>query len=77
MANQVKLGVVDAMLVGTSIWTNLVPEFGVFDLGYLFQDFDHPARHRDTGGCGACQSPGTKSGYTFPAWGRNLARATS
>src|SRR5207247_7518376 len=38
LVNQLKLGVVDAMLVGTPIWTNLVPEFGVFDLGYLFQD---------------------------------------
>src|SRR5947209_13048395 len=44
VANQVKLGVVAGMLVGTSIWTNLVPEFGAFDLGYLFQDFEHQRR---------------------------------
>ena len=73
VANQVKLGVVDVMLVGTSIWTNLVPEFGVFDLGYLFQDFAHQRR--------ACETPeGTalgellaqKAGTRVGAWGRNL-----
>src|SRR5258708_17566103 len=30
VANQVKLGVVDAQLVGSSIYTNLVPEFAMF-----------------------------------------------
>jgi TRAP-type C4-dicarboxylate transport system substrate-binding protein len=73
VANQVKLGVVDAQLVGASIWTNLVPEFGVFDLGYLFQDYDNLLR--------ATASPaGTtlqallvqKAGTHFPAWGRNI-----
>ena len=44
VVSQVKMGVVDAMLVGTSIWTNVVPEFGVFDLGYVFQDYDHMRR---------------------------------
>ncbi|MBV8911964.1 MAG: TRAP transporter substrate-binding protein [Acetobacteraceae bacterium] len=73
VVNQVKLGVVDAMLVGTSIWTNLVPEFGAFDLGYLFQDFAHQRR--------ACETPeGTalsellvqKAGARVGGWGRNL-----
>jgi tripartite ATP-independent transporter DctP family solute receptor len=73
VANQVKLGVVDAILVGTSIWTNLVPEFGAFDLGYLFQDFAHQRR--------ACETPegaalgellAQKAGARVGAWGRNL-----
>src|SRR6201989_713265 len=38
VVNQVKLGVVEMMLVGTPIWTNIVPECGVFDLGYLFEN---------------------------------------
>src|ERR1700689_5469351 len=39
--NQVKMGVVDMTLIGTSIWANIVPESGVFDLGYVFDDYDH------------------------------------
>jgi TRAP-type transport system periplasmic protein len=44
VANQVKLGVVDAQFVGRSIYTNLVPEFGIFDMGYVFNDYDHVRR---------------------------------
>jgi TRAP-type transport system periplasmic protein len=73
VANQVKLGVVDAMLVGTSIWTNLVPEFGVFDLGYLFNDFAHQRRAIDTPeGKAIGELLVQKTSVHFPAWGRNL-----
>ena len=73
VANQVKLGVVDAMLVGASIWTNLVPEFGVFDLGFLFQDYDHLLRAAATpAGAGLQQLLVEKAGTHFPAWGRNI-----
>ena len=73
VANQVKLGVVDAMLVGTSIWTNLVPEFGVFDLGYLFQDFEHQRRATATPeGAALANLLVQKAGTHIPAWGRNL-----
>ena len=73
IANQLKLGVVDIMLSGTSIWANMVPELGVFDLGYVFQDFDHLRR--------AATSPAgvaleallvQKTGAHLPAFGRNL-----
>ena len=73
VANQVKLGVVDVMLVGASIWTNLVPEFGVFDLGFLFQDYDHLLRATATpAGAGLQQLLVDKAGVHFPAWGRNI-----
>ncbi|HEV2677081.1 MAG TPA: TRAP transporter substrate-binding protein [Aliidongia sp.] len=73
VANQVRLGVVDAMLVGASIWTNLVPEFGVFDLGFLFQDYDHLLRATATpAGAGLQQLLVDKAGTHFPAWGRNI-----
>jgi len=48
VVNQVKMGVVDMTLIGTPIWANIVPEFGVFDLGYVFQDYDHMRRAADT-----------------------------
>ena len=73
VVNQVKLGVVDLMLVGASIWTNLVPEFGVFDLGFLFQDYDHLLRATATpAGAGLQQLLVDKAGAHFPAWGRNI-----
>ena len=37
---QVKMGAIQMMLSGTSIWATLVPEIGVLDLGYLFDNFD-------------------------------------
>lgn len=73
VVSQVKLGVVDMMLVGTSIWTNVVPEFGVFDLGYVFQDYDHMLRVAATPAATALEALLVqKAGAHFPAWGRNL-----
>ena len=36
VVGSVKLGVVDMMVSGSSIWSTLAPEIGVLDLGYLF-----------------------------------------
>jgi TRAP-type C4-dicarboxylate transport system substrate-binding protein len=73
VANQVKLGVVDIMLSGTSIWTNMVPELGVFDLGYVFQDFDHMLRAASTPAGIALEALLVqKTGAHLPAFGRNL-----
>jgi TRAP-type transport system periplasmic protein len=73
VVSQVKMGVVDIMLVGTSIWTNIVPEFGVFDMGYVFQDYDHLRRLAATpAGIALAQLLVKKAGTHFPAWGRNL-----
>ncbi len=73
VVSQVKIGVVDMMLVGTPIWTNIVPEFGVFDLGYLFQDYDHLRRAAASPAAAALEALLVqKAGAHFPAWGRNL-----
>jgi tripartite ATP-independent transporter DctP family solute receptor len=73
VVGQLKAGVVDLMLVGTSIWTNVVPEFGVFDLGYVFQDYDHMLRAAATPAAAALQALLVqKAGARFPAFGRNL-----
>lgn len=37
---QVKLGVVDMSVGGSSIWSTVVPEVGMFDIGYLFENWD-------------------------------------
>src|ERR1700712_3851689 len=73
VVSQVKMGVVDMMLVGTPIWTNIVPECGVFDLGYLFEDYDHLRRVSKTPAADELRKLLVqKAGAHFPAWGRNL-----
>ena len=47
LTQQVRLGALDMMVSGTSIWATLVPEVGVFDLGYLFENNDHAGRALD------------------------------
>lgn len=44
---QVKIGAIDIMISGTSIWSTLVPEIGILDSGYLFNDMDHVGRSLD------------------------------
>ncbi len=46
---QVKVGAVDMMVVGSSIWATVAPEVGLLDLGYMFDSFDHVARSIDGG----------------------------
>lgn len=73
VVNQVKMGVVDIMLAGTSIWSNIVPEIGVFDLGYVFEDFDHMRRAAQTPAFGGLEHMlEQKAGCHFPSVGRNL-----
>ena len=73
VVNQVKMGVIDMTLIGTPIWANIVPEFGVFDLGYVFQDYDHMRRAADTAaGKALGQLLVQKAGAHLPALGRNL-----
>jgi tripartite ATP-independent transporter DctP family solute receptor len=47
MVQQVRLGSVDMMISGTSIWATLMPEMGVLDMGYLFSNNDHCGRALD------------------------------
>ena len=49
VANSVKLGVIDMMVTGTSIWANLVPDFGLLDLGFLFESFAQQTKALDAG----------------------------
>jgi tripartite ATP-independent transporter DctP family solute receptor len=47
--NSVKLGVIDLMVGGSSIASNLVPLMGTLDLGYLFSSFPQQTRALDAG----------------------------
>lgn len=47
VVQQVKVGSIDMMVSGSSIWATLVPEFGMLDLGYVFESYAHAARALD------------------------------
>jgi TRAP-type transport system periplasmic protein len=55
VVQQVRLGAMDMMISGTSIWATAVPEMGVLDMGYLFQSADHVGKSLD-GAAGATLS---------------------
>ncbi|WP_130835407.1 TRAP transporter substrate-binding protein [[Erwinia] mediterraneensis] len=44
---QVRIGAINMMISGTSIWATLVPEMGVLDLGYLFKDWNQVGQALD------------------------------
>lgn len=44
---QVRIGAINMMISGTSIWATLVPEIGVLDLGYLFKDYNQVGKALD------------------------------
>ncbi|BAN26977.1 TRAP transporter substrate-binding protein [Caballeronia insecticola] len=47
VVQQVKVGAVDMMVTGSSIWATVLPELGMLDLGYVFDGFDHVGRAMD------------------------------
>ena len=49
VVQQVKVGSIDMMLTGSSIWATVTPQLGMLDLGYLFDSYDHVARALDSG----------------------------
>ena len=40
VVQQVKVGSIDMMLTGSSIWATVTPQFGMLDLGYLFDSYE-------------------------------------
>jgi tripartite ATP-independent transporter DctP family solute receptor len=53
VVQQVKVGSIDMMLTGSSIWATVTPQLGMLDLGYLFDSYEHVAKALDSGGVGA------------------------
>lgn len=70
VVNQVKAGSVDMMLTGASIWATVVPEFGLLDLGFLFNSYDHCSRAIDAGvGAAYDKLLAARAGVTILGWG--------
>src|SRR6476661_5566419 len=49
MVQQLKLGAADMMISGSSIWSQVAPEFGVLDMGYIFNSWDGVGKALDSG----------------------------
>jgi tripartite ATP-independent transporter DctP family solute receptor len=47
VVQQVKVGSIDMMVTGSSIWATVLPEIGMLDLGYLFDSYVHASRALD------------------------------
>ncbi|MGJ7510215.1 TRAP transporter substrate-binding protein [Variovorax sp. GT1P44] len=44
VVQQVKVGSIDMMVTGSSIWATALPEIGMLDLGYVFESYAHAAK---------------------------------
>lgn len=44
VVQQVKVGSIDMMVTGSSIWATVLPEIGMLDLGYLFDSYAHASK---------------------------------
>lgn len=70
VVNQVKVGSVDMMLTGASIWATVVPEFGMLDLGFLFNSYDHCSKALDAGvGQAYDKMLADRTGVNILGWG--------
>jgi tripartite ATP-independent transporter DctP family solute receptor len=74
VVQQVKVGSIDIMLTGSSIWATVAPEFGMLDLGYVFDSYAHMARALD-GGVGASLADilRNRTGCVVMGWGSHFA----
>jgi len=72
--NRSKVGSIDIMLTGSSIWATVAPEFGMLDLGYVFDSYAHMARALDGGvGASLAEILRSRTGCTIMGWGSHFA----
>ena len=74
VVQQVKVGSIDIMLTGSSIWATVAPEFGMLDLGYVFDSYAHMAKSLDGGvGANLAEILRGRTGCTVMGWGSHFA----
>src|SRR5258705_11688774 len=62
------------MLTGSSIWPTVAPEFGMLDLGYVFDSYAHMARALGGGvGASLAEILSSRTGCTIMGWGSHFA----
>ena len=74
VVQQVRLGSIDMMVTGSSIWATALPELALLDLGFLFDSYDHVAKAVD-GGCGEIYNKllQERTGCTIVGWGSHFS----
>lgn len=69
IVQQVKVGAIDMMVTGSSIWATVLPEIGLLDLGYLFDNYAHVARAMEgPAGAGLNDMLQKRTGCTVLTW---------
>jgi TRAP-type transport system periplasmic protein len=69
VVQQVKVGSIDMMVSGSSIFATIAPEIGMLDLGYLFDNYAHVARAMEgTAGVTLNEILQKHSGCTILTW---------
>ncbi|HTT41010.1 MAG TPA: TRAP transporter substrate-binding protein [Burkholderiales bacterium] len=74
VVQQVKIGSIDIMTTGSSIWATVAPEFGMLDLGYVFDSYVHMAKALDGGvGPSLADILQKRTGCIVLGWGSHFA----
>jgi tripartite ATP-independent transporter DctP family solute receptor len=69
VVQQVKVGSIDMMITGSSIWATVSPELGMLDLGYMFDSYAQVARALDAGvGEPLAKTLQERTGCTILSW---------
>lgn len=69
VVQQVRLGSVDMMITGSSIWATALPELALLDMGFLFDNWEHVHRAVDNGvGAQFNKMLEQRTGCTFIGW---------
>lgn len=73
VVQQVRLGSIDMMVSGSSIWATALPELSLLDLGFLFDSYDHVSKSID-GGVGDMYNKllEARSGCSIVGWGSHF-----
>ncbi len=73
VVQQVRLGSVDMMITGSSIWATALPELALLDMGFLFDSWAHVHKSIDNGvGAQFNKLLEQRTGCTFIGWGSHF-----
>jgi TRAP-type C4-dicarboxylate transport system substrate-binding protein len=73
VVQQVRLGSIDMMITGSSIWATALPELALLDLGFLFDNYAHVGRAVDSGVAGIYDNLlQTRTGCSVIGWGSHF-----
>lgn len=74
VVQQVRLGSIDMMITGSSIWATALPELALLDLGFLFDSYAHVAKAVD-GGVGEIYNKllQERTGCSVIGWGSHFS----